>query len=334
MKRFGKLIAVLLVIVMAFGMSGFKDVTDEISDVSGMYRGEVDVRDLLVDAMAAMKDMGADPETHFKEAIFDIYLELTEDGDYHLFVDLAYGMSQIRQSMYSMMKELVENSMGSTVTDEQLDAVLGEGWLDTLMASFEEGFDEGAGGDISEEGTYTMSGNKITFDGADTLEFKNDCLTVDMGDPFGEVVLKPVEVPVIISNDLFLMDPSLFGSSYGEIIENTDFRVTELIEQDTNEERCKAFFGGIDVVLCFLNGKLAAAWHEEESDEVDQDAVAAADAMMDRSEDGEFIWKFSLEDQKEFPETRDVLLTMWAEEGKDGASGTFTQCWASLDYQE
>ena len=334
MKRFGKLIAVLLVIVMAFGLSGFKDVTDEISDVSGMYRGEVDVRDLLVDAMAAMKDMGADPETHFKEAIFDIYLELTEDGDYHLFVDLAYGMSQIRQSMYSMMKELVENSMGSTVTDEQLDAVLGEGWLDTLMASFEEGFDEGAGGDISEEGTYTMNGNKITFDGTDTLEFKNDCLTVDMGDPFGEVVLKPVEVPVIISNGLFLMDPSLFGSNYDEIVENTDFRVTELKELAANEERCKAFFGGIDVVLCFQNGKLAAAWHEEESDEVDQDAVAAADAMMDRSEDGEFAWKFSLEDQKEFPETRGVLLTMWAEEGKDGASGTFTQCWASMDYQE
>ncbi len=338
MKRVRKLITAILVFAIAFGLAGFTSVTDEMSDVAGMYRGEVDVSDLLVDAMADLKDMGGDPEAHFKKVIFDIYLELNDEGEYHLFVDLAYGMSQIRQSMYNMMKELVEKQAGSTMTDEQLDAILGEGWLDNLMTSFEEGFEEGAGGEVSEEGTYTKKGNIITFDGVDSYEMKNNSLTVDMGEPFGEIELKQVEEPVVIMEDLFLIDPELFGSSYDRIAKDTAFRVTELEKQNwysTEAEMCDAFFAGIEVSLLFQEGQLTAAWYDEDENEVDEDAVATADAIMERFDDsGDLYWQFTEEDVEQFPETDGLSLTMWAKEAEGGEPACFRQFWYSADYEE
>ena len=339
MKKVKRMLAVLLVLVISLGLAGFTgSVTEEISDVTGMYRGEVDVRDLLVDALEEMKDMGADPEAHFKTVIFDIYLELTDEGDYHLFVDLSYGMSQIRESMYSMMKELVEKQAGTTMTDEDLDQILGEGWLDSLMASFKEGFDEGTGGDVSEEGTYTLNGNKITFDGVDTYELKDGGLTVDMGDPFGEITLQQVEESVFIMEDLFLVDPALFGLSYDEIAKNTPLRVTELKEQEwygTRAEMCDAFFGGIDVSLLFQNAERTAVWYDAEEDEVNEAAVETADLLLERFDDsGDFYWRYTDDYAEEYPETDGVSLTMWAETGEGDEPGCFRQFWYSADYQE
>ena len=338
MKKIKRLLAVLLVLVMSFGLAGYTSVTDELSDVAGMYRGEVDVKDLLVDALKDLKEMGADPEAHFKTVIFDIYLELADEGDYHLFVDLSYGMYQIRGSMYSMMKELMEKQTGAPLTDEELDQYLGEGWLDSLMSSFESGFYEGAGGEVSEEGTYTLDGNTITFDGTDSLELKNGSLTVDMGDPFGEVTLQQVDESLFIMEDLFLVDPALFGKSFDEIARDTDLRLTELRETEwynTQAEICDAYLGGIDAVFLFQNGELAAAWCDEEADEVKEAAVETADLLLERFDDtGDYYWSYSEDDTAEYPDAKGVSLTMWAEAGTDGEPDCFRQFWYSADYQE